>query len=254
MAVSCAASSRTRRTRGDDQRTTGQEILAAFADAPLDWFVAGCGTGGTVTGVGRALRRAGVQTRLAVCEPGNSPLLASGIAQSRAPDGMPDGSHPAFRPHPMQGWTPDFIAGVTAAAVSEALIDRVVPVAGADALRCARELARREGIFAGITGGATLAGALQIASGAAPGSRILALLPDTGERYQSTPLFADVPVDMTDEEIEIRARPRRDDSMPRHRRPRLRQRLRLQPQHPTQSTPRRNISSPRRLQTPAFRS
>jgi cysteine synthase A len=185
------------------ERTTGPEILAAFADAPLDWFVAGCGTGGTVTGVGRALRRAGVGTRLAVCEPDNVPVLAGGIPQERDAAGLPAGSHPAFRPHPMQGWTPDFIPGVTEMAQREALIDRVVPVGGADAMRIARELARQEGIFTGITGGATLAGALQIAAGAPPGTRILALLPDTGERYQSTAMFADIPVDMTEQELAI---------------------------------------------------
>jgi len=185
------------------ERTTGREIIAAFADAPLDWFVAGCGTGGTITGVGRALRSAGVRTRLAVCEPDNVPLLASGIAQPRDADGTPSASHPSFRPHPMQGWTPDFIAGVAENAVREQLIDRIVPVNGADAMRLSRELARSEGIFTGITGGATLAGALQIAREAPAGSRILALLPDTGERYQSTPLFADIPVDMCEEELEI---------------------------------------------------
>ena len=185
------------------ERTTGREIIAAFADAPLDWFVAGCGTGGTVTGVGRALRGAGLRTKVAACEPDNAPLLASGVAQQRDADGAPSASHPLFRPHPMQGWSPDFIAGVTDSALREQLIDRFVPVNGADAMRVSRELARTEGIFTGITGGATLAGALQIAREAAKGTRILALLPDTGERYQSTPLFADVPVDMTDEELAI---------------------------------------------------
>jgi cysteine synthase A len=185
------------------ERTTGQEIIDTFADAPLDWFVAGCGTGGTVTGVGRALRRAGTSTRIAVCEPDNTPLLSSGIAQPRDADGLVSTSHPSFRPHPMQGWTPDFIAGITELAVKEQLVDRIVPVKGADALRLSRELARREGIFTGITGGATLAGALQLASEAPAGSRILALLPDTGERYQSTPLFADISADMSEEEIGI---------------------------------------------------
>jgi cysteine synthase len=185
------------------ERTTGQEIIDAFADAPLDWFVAGCGTGGTVTGVGRALRRAGTSTRIAVCEPDNTPLLASGIAQPRDADGTVSASHPSFRPHPMQGWTPDFIAGITELAVKEHLVDRVVPVKGDDAMRLSRELARREGIFTGITGGATLAGALSIAREAPAGSRILALLPDTGERYQSTPLFADIAAQMSEEELDI---------------------------------------------------
>ncbi|HMA10472.1 MAG TPA: glutaredoxin domain-containing protein, partial [Steroidobacteraceae bacterium] len=102
----------------------------------------------------------------------------------------------------MQGWTPDFIAGVTEQARDEQLMDRIVPVKGSDAMRMSRELARREGIFTGITGGATLAGALSIAA-QAPGSRILALLPDTGERYQSTPLFADIAAEMNEEELAI---------------------------------------------------
>ena len=185
------------------ERTTGQEILAAFADAPLDWFVAGCGTGGTITGVGRALRRAGVATRIALCEPDNVPVLGSGIRQPRDEQGAPTASHPLFRPHPMQGWTPDFVPHITESAVDEALIDRIVPVGGEAAMRCSRELAQKEGIFTGITGGATLAGALAIAAQAAPGTRLLALLPDTGERYLSTPLFADVPADMTEEELAI---------------------------------------------------
>lgn len=185
------------------ERTTGPEILAAFADAPLDWFVAGCGTGGTVTGVGRALRRASPSTRIAVCEPDNAPMLGSGQRQPRDARGDPAGSHPAFRPHPMQGWSPDFVAAITESAFDEGLVDEVVPVSGHEALRLARELARREGIFTGITGGATLAGALAVAARAPAGSRILCLLPDTGERYQSTPLFADVPVEMTDEELAI---------------------------------------------------
>jgi cysteine synthase A len=185
------------------ERTTGPEILEAFADAPLDWFVAGCGTGGTVAGVARALRRAGAATRVAVCEPENAPMLASGLAQPRGEAGAPSGSHPSFRPHPMQGWSPDFISGLTERAMAEALVDRVVPVSGSEAMHCARELARREGLFTGITGGATLAGALRLAADAPPGTRLLCLLPDTGERYQSTPLFADIPVDMTDEELSL---------------------------------------------------
>lgn len=185
------------------ERTTGAEILAAFPDSPPDWFVAGCGTGGTVTGVGRALRRASAATRIAVCEPDNAPMLAGGIGQARDCEGAPLDSHPAFRPHPMQGWSPDFISGITETGLREGLVDRILPVSGADALQMARELARREGIFCGITSGATVAGALQLAQGAAPGTRILALLPDTGERYQSTPLFADIPTDMSGEELEI---------------------------------------------------
>ena len=103
----------------------------------------------------------------------------------------------------MQGWSPDFIPKITAEAVDKKAIDRIVTVAGADALRCSRELAQKEGIFVGISAGGTLAGALEVCKSAAPGSVVLAMLPDTGERYLSTPLFADIGADMTEEEVKI---------------------------------------------------
>ncbi len=184
-------------------RTTAPEILADFDDIPLDYFVAGCGTGGTVKGVAQVLRRERPGTRIIICEPDNSPMLASGLPQPRDADGQPAGSHPAFRPHPMQGWSPDVVAAITESAFTAGLVDQVVPVNGADALRCSRELAQKEGIFTGITGGATLAGALQVAATAPAGANLLCLLPDTGERYLSTPLFADVPAEMDAEELAI---------------------------------------------------
>jgi cysteine synthase A len=184
-------------------RTTAPEILSAFADAPLDCFVAGCGTGGTLQGVASVLKRERPGIRIVACEPDTAPMLSSGIAQPRDGDGRPSGSHPAFRPHPMQGWSPDAVALLTEQAFAAGLVDEVVPVNGHDALRVARELATQEGILTGITGGATLAGALAVAGRSPPGTSILCLLPDTGERYQSTPLFADVPTDMTDEELAI---------------------------------------------------
>jgi cysteine synthase A len=184
-------------------RTTAPEILDAFQGERLDYWVTGCGTGGTLKGVARVLKAQRPETAVVVCEPDNSPILASGIAQERAEDGSARASHPHFRPHLMQGWTPDFIPRLTEDAVSLNLVDRIVPINGVDALRCARELATREGIFTGISGGATLAGALQIAAEAAPGANIVCMLPDTGERYLSTPLFDGVSVDMTAEEIEI---------------------------------------------------
>jgi cysteine synthase len=109
--------------------------------------------------------------------------------------------HPAFKPHPMQGWTPDFIPKLTEDA--RKMIDRVLPISGADAIRCAKDLAAKEGIFVGISAGGTFAGALKIAAEAEKGATILCMLPDTGERYLSTPLFADIPADMTDEETAI---------------------------------------------------
>ena len=184
-------------------RTTAPEILEAFAGERLDYFVTGFGTGGTLKGVARVLRERSPATKVIVCEPDNSQTLGSGIPQARAKDGSPAASHPNFRPHLMQGWAPDFIPKLTEDAVAQKFIDRIVPINGADALRLSRDLARKEGIFVGISGGATLAGALQVAADAPAGSTILCMMPDTGERYLSTPLFADIPADMTAEEIEI---------------------------------------------------
>ncbi|MDX1499958.1 MAG: cysteine synthase A [Woeseiaceae bacterium] len=186
-------------------QTTAPEILAAFADRRLDYWVTGFGTGGTLKGVSRVLRAESPATKIVVCEPDNSPVLKSGIPQARRPDGSPTDSHPLFRPHMMQGWSPDFIPKLTEDVVAAELIDEIVPIAGADALRCAKALAREEGIFVGISAGATLAGALAVAGKAAPGSNILCMLPDTGERYLSTPLFDGIPEDMTAEEMEIAA-------------------------------------------------
>jgi cysteine synthase A len=185
------------------ERTTGPEILADFADRPLTHWVTGSGTGGTLLGVGRALRRASRDTRIVVCEPDNAPVLRSGVPM---PPTAPDGSavsHPHFRPHLMQGWSPDFIPSLVQRAVDEGLIDHVEPVPGAAALQAATDLARLEGIFAGISSGATVAGAIALAARLPAGSRLLAMLPDTGERYLSTPLFAAIDANMNEEEWEI---------------------------------------------------
>lgn len=184
-------------------RTTAREIVDDFAGDRLDFWVTGYGTGGTLKGVGRVLRQERPETKIIVCEPADAPLLESGIEQKRLADGSPAAPHPSFKPHPMQGWTPDFIPKITGEAVELKLIDRVLPIAGADALRCSRELAAKEGIFVGITSGGTFAGALKIATEAPKGANILCMLPDTGERYLSTPLFADVPADMTEDERAI---------------------------------------------------
>jgi cysteine synthase A len=133
-------------------------------------------------------------------EPDNSPVLGSKVPQPRDAKGSPSGSHPRFRPHLMQGWAPDFISTLTEEAVAAGLVDEIVPVAGADALRLARELARQEGIFVGTSSGATLAAALEVARRAPPGANIVCMLPDTGERYLSTPLFEGVGEEMTAEE------------------------------------------------------
>jgi len=184
-------------------RTTAPEILAAFEGERLDYWVTGFGTGGTLKGVARVLREKSPHTKIMVCEPDNSPVIASGLPQPRAADGSYAGSHPLFRPHLMQGWSPDFIPKLVEDAVAMKLVDRVIPVDGGDAMQCARDLARKEGIFVGITSGGTFAGALRVCHSAPAGSNVLCMLPDTGERYLSTPLFADVPVDMTDDELAI---------------------------------------------------
>ena len=184
-------------------RTTAREILAAFDGERLDYFVTGFGTGGTLKGVARVLREVRPETKVIVCEPDNSQVLGSGIAQARKADGSPLASHPSFRPHLMQGWSPDFIPKLTEDAVALQLIDRVVPVSGSRALALARELACKEGILAGISAGATLAGALQVCDEATPGAIVLCMLPDTGERYLSTPLFSEIPADMSEEELAI---------------------------------------------------
>ena len=172
-------------------RTTAREILEDFADDPLDCWVTGYGTGGTLKGVGRVLKAESPNTRIVVCEPANPPVLASGIAQERDEDGAPSASHPQFRPHLMQGWSPDFIPRLTEDAVAADWVDEVLGVEGDDAMAACRDLARQEGILVGISGGATLVGALEVARRARAGANILCMLPDTGECYLSTPLFDD---------------------------------------------------------------
>jgi len=184
-------------------RTTAREIIEDFKDTHLDYWVTGYGTGGTLKGVARVLAKELPNTRIVACEPADAAMLSSGEAQKRNPDGSAAAGHPAFKPHPMQGWAPDFIPKLTGDVVDTGVLHKILRIAGPDALKCSKELAVREGIFVGITAGATLAGALQVCAEAPKGSNILAMLPDTGERYLSTPLFADIPADMTEEEVAI---------------------------------------------------
>ena len=184
-------------------RTTAREILDDFKDERLDYWVTGYGTGGTLKGVARVLAKERPETKIVVCEPEDAQLLGSGIAQQRNPDGSAAAAHPAFKPHAMQGWTPDFIPKLTADAVGTGVIDRIIAISNAEGLRYSRELAQKEGIFVGITAGATFAGALKVCADAPKGATVLCMLPDTGERYLSTPLFADIPADMTEEELAI---------------------------------------------------
>jgi cysteine synthase A len=180
--------------------TTAREIMADMHGDPLHYWVSGFGTGGTLKGVARGLKCADPEIRVVAVEPDNAPVVGSGIPQPRRADGSPSSSHPCFRPHLMQGWSPDFVSRLTEEAIGAGLVDEVVPVAGDDALCMARRLAREEGIFVGISSGATLAGAVEVARRAEPGSNIVCMLPDTGERYLSTPLFEDIGEDMSEEE------------------------------------------------------
>ena len=184
-------------------RTTALEILDVFSDRKLDYFVTGYGTGGTLKGTARVLREKSPDTKIIVCEPDNSQLLGSGIPQDRCEDGSPGESHPNFRPHLMQGWTPDFIPLLTEDAVNLHLIDEILPIDGSHALKMTRQLAISEGIFCGTSAGATFSGAMKVAEMAPPNSNILCMLPDTGERYLSTPLFEGIPEQMTEEEMEL---------------------------------------------------
>jgi cysteine synthase A len=183
--------------------TTAREILDDFAGERLDYWVTGAGTGGTLKGVGRVLRKQRPETKIVLCEPDNSPMLGSGIAQARDEAGAPSASHPLFRPHLVQGWTPDFIPKLTEDALALQLVDRVVPIDSAEAMRLSRELAQKEGIFTGISGGATFAGALKLCASLPEGTTLLCMLPDTGERYLSTPLFGEISAEMTTDELEI---------------------------------------------------
>src|SRR6476660_1415618 len=179
-------------------RTTAREILEDFSGERLDYWVTGYGTGGTLKGVARVLAKERPETKIIVCEPQDAPLLSSGEAQQRNADGSAAAAHPAFKPHPMQGWTPDFIPKLTGDAVDMHLITRILPISNDEAMQCSRDLASKEGIFVGITSGAGFAGALRICNEAQKGATVLCMLPDTGERYLSTPLFANVPVDMNE--------------------------------------------------------
>ncbi len=155
------------------RQTTGPEILADFASMRLDYWITGWGTGGTLTGAGQIIKRARPDTRIIACEPAGAALLTG----------------QEWKPHKIQGWTPDFVPSV----LDRAICDEVITVPDEQAIATARDLARREGIFCGISAGGTFAAALGVAQKAAPGSVLLAMLPDTAERYLSTVLFEGLP-------------------------------------------------------------
>ncbi|WP_245460466.1 pyridoxal-phosphate dependent enzyme, partial [Mesorhizobium sp. M1A.F.Ca.IN.020.04.1.1] len=141
--------------------------------------------------------------RIVLAEPANAQLIGSGKPQERGHGGAPSASHPAFEPHPIQGWTPDFIPNVLQEAIDKRYYDDVVPIAGPEGIKWAKALAQQEGIFTGISGGATFAVARQIAGTAPADSVILCMLPDTGERYTSTPLFDGIEAEMDAEETAL---------------------------------------------------
>jgi len=185
------------------ESTTAAEIMADFAGERLDYFVTGYGTGGTVAGVARVLRRERPQTKIILTEPANAQLVGSGDAQKRTNSGAPAASHTAFEPHPIQGWTPDFIPLVLQEVLDNDSYDELIPIAGPDGVAWAKKLAAKEGILTGISGGSTFGVAMKMAEKAEPGSVILCMLPDTGERYMTTPLFESIGEDMDDEEMAL---------------------------------------------------
>ena len=185
------------------ENTTARELLADFSGGRLDYWVTGYGTGGTVTGVGRVLRKERPETKIIMSEPANAAIVSSGVPQERTNGQAPAGSHSAWEPHPIQGWTPDFIPYVMQEALDQGYVDEIIPVAGPDAIEWSRKLAHTEGIFVGISGGATFAAAQKVGEAAEAGSVICCMLPDTGERYLSSPLFEGIPEDMSEEETAL---------------------------------------------------
>mmetsp|Transcript_32923 Transcript_32923/g.57608 ORF Transcript_32923/g.57608 Transcript_32923/m.57608 type:complete len:398 (-) Transcript_32923:81-1274(-) len=183
--------------------TTGPEICNDLKDSKLDYWVTGYGTGGTFHGAGKYIKEASPDTKIILAEPGAANLIGSGIKTERKADGSPAGSHPAFAAHPIQGWTPDFIPLVLEKGLDLSLQDELVDIPDGAAVSMAQSLAKNEGILTGISGGATMWAAVETAKKAPEGSVLVAMLPDTGERYLSTPLFATISAEMNEEELEI---------------------------------------------------
>jgi len=184
-------------------RTTAREILDDFAGERLDYWVTGFGTGGTLKGVARVFAKERPDTKIVLSEPADAPMVTSGTRQERNADGSPASRHPAWKPHPIQGWSPDFIPKLTGDALETGRVSRVITVPAPEAMQWSKQLARQEGIFVGTSAGGTFAAAIQVCKDAPKGSTVLCMLPDTGERYLTTPLFADVQADMTEDELAI---------------------------------------------------
>jgi len=193
------------------KKTTGPEILAAFKGEgiSLDYWVTGYGTGGTFAGAGAAIKESNPNTKIILSEPKGAPLVSSGVAQERkevlGKFGAPAKGHPEWKPHPIQGWTPNFIPKVCEEGLNDPLNikDDMVLVDGPDAMKTSLDLAKFEGVFCGTSGGATVWAALEVCKNAPKGSNVLAMVPDTAERYLSTPLFASIDAEMNEEEQEL---------------------------------------------------
>lgn len=184
-------------------QTTGPEIVEALPDL-TDFFCA-YGTGGTLKGVGSVLREKAPKAKVHVCEPDNAPMLYSEVATEYQADGRFKEPHPVWRPHLLQGWATDFIPKIVSEAKEAGYVDKLCHVGGDAAMTMARQLAQKEGIFSGTSGGGVMHCAVEFAKTAPGGSKIVVMLPDTGERYLSTPLFGDIPADMTAEEKDLAA-------------------------------------------------
>lgn len=185
------------------EQTTGEEIVNDFKDIGLDYWVSGYGTGGTFTGVSRVLRKKMPNTKLILTEPDVAQLIGSNKEQIRNNDGSASQSHPEWNPHPIQGWTTDFIPLVLQESIDNQYFDELIPVSGNDGIFWANELAKKEGIITGVSGGSTFAIAVEVAKKAMKGSKILCMLPDTAERYMSSILFDDIEEEMNDDELSI---------------------------------------------------
>ena len=161
------------------RNTTGPEILRDFAGKDFDYFVTGWGTGGTMTGASQMIKLARPEVKIIATEPAAAALLSGND----------------WQPHKIQGWTPDFIPGV----LDKSVVDELVPVTDEEAIETAKRLSSEEGIFCGISAGGTMAAALKVAANAPANSSFVVMLPDTGERYLSSPLFADISEESDDE-------------------------------------------------------
>lgn len=183
-------------------RDTAREIVAEFTDRRLDHFVTGYGTGGTLAGISRVLRDKSPGTRIVVCEPADAAMLSAARRANSHNAKIPD-CESAFMPHNIQGWTPDFLPQLIRNCDASDLYDEVMISSDEDAVHWSRELARKEGIFVGISAGATFSCALAVARQVKRGDNVLCMFPDSGNRYLSTRLFSHISEEMNDEELRI---------------------------------------------------